>query len=293
MKKTVFVLTMLIALSSFAQNSYPRIEKKEITEKTFHGMIDGKYAITMYLKFNQIMHFDRYYKHYVYSVSGWYYYNNVGTKISIAGFVNGNSMKLYVFNDAKRTNELLNFETSKDDFYAEVEYYENLSGYLEKFELEERYNDNGEEEIIGTWKTSAKSLPVSFDENNLTIKETIYTLAFNPKNFYELGRGEYATYNMVAQKNNNFIIEYSYMSNPSNPMGMCGAGEEKEFLFLKFNNNYEKISEENYLYESCLRMIYSEIEEISPTKTKYTYSVFGNEESFIVDLENVTIEKAK
>ncbi|MDB5260146.1 MAG: hypothetical protein JWN37_377 [Candidatus Nomurabacteria bacterium] len=59
----------------------------------------------------------------------------------------------------------------------------------------------------------------------------------------------------TKDKNMYILIKVSMVSNPANPNGMCGAGEENYLIWLKVNDA-DRIVESNYsLYDSCIESI--------------------------------------
>ena len=150
MKNITIVILLLLTTQLFAQENCPRVEQVVVKDKIFHGQID-KYPITLYLKFNQYSHYHAG----VYSMEGWYYYDKVKTKIPLIGLYNYPKLTLYNFNDTTKSNELLNFSEMKSNHWEEMEYYENLEGYKEKFVL----SDNED-----YWLNESKKLEVKLDQ---------------------------------------------------------------------------------------------------------------------------------
>ncbi|MGZ2369503.1 hypothetical protein ACXR6G_06930 [Ancylomarina sp. YFZ004] len=75
---------------------------------------------------------------------------------------------------------------------------------------------------------------------------------------------------------------------------MCGAGLEKGFIKLEFNESNELLSFQDFVYESCNGSIETEEQKIiSDSLKEYYCEDYGNDKSYIltVDLKNVEIKK--
>jgi hypothetical protein len=278
MKHFITYILLFISLVLSAQEQYPRIDKIEIENKIFHGQID-KFPIMIYLKFHQYSNYHMG----VYSVKGWYYYEKTKIKMPIVGLYSG-ELTLYNFQDTAKANELLDFREMKQNHWEDMEYYQNLKNYNEKFVL----NDSAY-----TWANNKKTFSVSLYDNDLSIKKTIELLRFDSKNVFDLKNLEAKDFKIKAQKGNQFILEYDYMSR-ENVMGMCGAGQEIGFMLLKFDKNCELINNQDFMLESCLQSIGTQEEKvISKYKTDYYCEDYTNDKSYIlsVDTENIEIIK--
>src|SRR6185437_1799558 len=103
------------------------LKKVTSTEKTFSGKLDGKYDITIYLKFFSISDANTA----IYSVKGFYYYNSVKQKIPLVGIYDYNvGLTLYYFTSTAKEDTLLNFKLSGSgaNFWDELDKYENMEG---------------------------------------------------------------------------------------------------------------------------------------------------------------------
>lgn len=265
----------------FAQGSYPRLEKNVVEGKLFHGQID-KYPITIYLKFNQ---FSNYHAG-VYSVEGWYYYDKVKTKISLTGLYNHPRLTLYNFNDTAKSNELLNFREMKSNHWEDMEYYGSLKNYKEKFVLSDSEN---------YWLNESKNLEVQLDQDDLSIQNVNEYLHLDSATAFDLHNFGSWTWNfeLVAHNSGKYILKYEHTSRLYS-MGMCGAGLEKGFLILEFDQNNSLIHSEEFVYESCNGSISTEEqEELTNDLTTYHCYDYMKEKEFdlTVDLKNLNIEK--
>lgn len=248
-------------------------------DRILHGQID-KYPITIYLKFNRYSNYHAG----VYSVKGWYFYDKVKTKISIAGLCDNNDLVLYSFQDTSKSNELLYFRVMKENHWEDMDYYKNLSGYSEKFVL----NDSSY-----YWTNNKKTLSVNLQDKDFSINKTLELLRFNPETAFDLNNfgGWVWNFKIKAQKEHNFILEYECASRLY-VMGMCGAGVEKGFMLLKFDKDFNLSSYQDFVYESCNNSIANEEQkEISKNLVEYYCVDFMNDKSYVlvVDTENVEI----
>ena len=99
MRSLIWGLMLLTFSSCGQQSEAPTVAKTETLSRTFHGMIDTQYPITVHLNFGTYAHYHMA----AYSVTGWYYYDRIKTEIPLVGIYTANSLVLYVFEDqAKR-----------------------------------------------------------------------------------------------------------------------------------------------------------------------------------------------
>lgn len=281
MKHIVTLILILFTCHLFGQDSSPRIEKIVVEDKLFHGKID-KYPITIYLKFNQ---FSNYHAG-VYSVQGWYYYDKIKTKISLTGLYDYPELTLYNFQDTTKRNELLQFSEMKSNHWEDMKYYKNLSGYQEKFVLTDTEN---------YWTDNNRKLNINLNDNDLSIREVKEYLILDSTTAFDLHNFGGWTWNfeIVAHRESKFILQYEHGSRLY-VMGRCGAGIEKGFLKLDFDENNKLILYEEFVYESCNYSISKEEkEEVSDNVTIYHCYDYINEKTYdlTVDLNELTIRK--
>lgn len=277
---TTFIL-LLLTIQLFAQEKYPRVEKIVIQDKLFNGQID-KYPITIYLKYNQTSNYHAG----VYSVEGWYYYDKVKTKIPLTGLYNYPKLTLYHFYETTKSNELLNFREMKTNHWEDMEYYENLKDYREKFVLSESGN---------FWLNESKNLQVKLNQDDLSILNVNEYLLLDSTTAFDLHNFGGWTWNfeLVAHKAGKYILSYEHGSRLY-AMGMCGAGLEKGFLMLEFDANNSLVYFEEFVYESCNGSISTE-DQIKKTESLTIYHCFDysseKEYDLTVDLNELKIEK--
>ena len=216
MKHITTYILLLLTIQLFAPEKYPRVEKIVVQDKIFNGQID-KYPITIYLKYKQLSNYHAG----VYSVEGWYFYDKVKTKIPLTGLYNYPKLTLYHFNDTTRTNELLSLEM-KSNHWEDMEYYENLKDYKEKFVLSDKES---------SWKNESKNLVVKLNQDDLSIQNVNEYLILDSTTSFDLHNFGGWTWNfqLEAHKSGKYILKYEHMSRRY-VMGMCGAGLEKGFF---------------------------------------------------------------
>jgi hypothetical protein len=281
MKHITTYILLLLTIQMFAQEKYPRVEKIVVQDKLFNGQID-KYPITIYLKYNQISNYHAG----VYSVEGWYYYDKVKTKIPLTGLYNYPKLTLYHFNDTTKSNELLSFQEMKTNHWQDMEYYEDLKNYKEKFV----FSDSG-----NFWLNESKNLKVNLTQDDLSILSVNEYLLFDSTTAFDLHNFGGWTWNfeLVANKEGKYILRYEHGSRLY-AMSMCGAGLEKGFLILEFNPDNSLVYSEEFVYESCNGSISTEGQnEISNGLTIYNCYDYSSEKEYnlTVDLNELKIEK--
>lgn len=264
MKHVLLLILVVSQFHLFAQGSNTYSIKKIVTqEKVFTGQINNKYDITMYLRFHT--HSGEH--QYIYSVKGYYYYDRVGTPIPIVGVYDGD-LTLYVIDDAKQRDAILEFDSGGMNFWDQMTKLKNLDKYREKFVIQE-----GEMK----WKSGEKELGLTIYQGDWSVlNEKEYLEVRDGASEYHINLGEIGLYEknftLVTSKavNNEMrvLLKFDFNSMP-NYNGMCGAGSEVGFIILSFNNQDELLKIDRVLIESCIRGIYSEyIPSANPTREK-------------------------
>ncbi len=283
MKYITILIILLLTIQLFAQEKYPRVEKVIVQDRLFNGQID-KNPITIYLKYSQSSNYHTG----VYSVEGWYFFDKVKTKIPLTGLYNYPNLTLYHFDDTTKSNELLSFSEMKDSHWEDMEYYENLKDYKEKFVL----SDSG-----NFWLNGSKNLEFKINQDDLSILNVNEYLLLNSKTAFDLHNfGDWTwNYELVANKAGKYILKYEHDSR-SFVMGMCGAGLEKGFLMLEFDINNSLVYSEEFVYESCNSSIFTESEfVISKGLTIYNCHDSSSDKRYelTIDLNELKIKKGE
>lgn len=272
---------VLLSIGSYAQQSYPYVQSITTNEKVLKGRID-KYPITIYVQYHKHSNYHAA----VFSVKGWYYYDKVKTKIPLVGLSSYNKLVLYHFDDASKSNELLDFETMKANHMEDMKYYSNLEGYKEKFTINDEAN---------SWSNNQKTLNVHFDRNDLKVvsnQEYLWLTADKAFDLHQFGIWDW-NFKLTSHKDNRYLLEFEHPSR-LNVMGMCGAGSEKGFLYLAFDDNNMLLQYEEFITESCNEGLSVETTTtINEFVTEYQVYNFRDESTYTlqVDMNEVTIKK--
>ncbi|UTW63176.1 hypothetical protein KFE98_03195 [bacterium SCSIO 12741] len=254
---TGFFALVLLAGCGNLEAQRPRVQvvATDIQEKSFSGKI-ASYPITMHLQFEELSPEDWN----IYSVSGWYYYDRVKTKIPLCGIYNGN-LTLYVFSDSLKWDTVLNFiDPVKMRFWESVGRLRSLEGYDEKMEIEELTSGS----IEGVWKNGEKELKIGLEGEDLSVSYTENKLNLYSNVVFDLNqiRPWFWNYKLEAYspEQKQVLLSFEYPSR-SHVMGRCGAGQEKGFLRLKLDPEGKLLEDEEIATESCLEgILFDELE---------------------------------
>ncbi len=284
-----FVFVIQNNLYTFGQFS-DSVEEVVTDDRIFSGSINDKYNITVYLKYYNPSdgHAN------IYSVKGWYYYNNVQKKIPLIGIYDGD-LTLFVLKTQEKIDSISNFLYNGDSFWDKMEYLENISGFDEKF-------------IIGLnkvneWISGNKKLTLKLYSNDFQIKSRIEYLKIrindnvkyvnlNDIAFYD---SDFSLVNSIHNENDiRFLLKFDYQSRPY-ALGMCGAGSEIGYLILKYDGHLNFIESQRVLLESCEYGITNEELQVSDRNIK-SYIITDNDSKsskVSIDMKNVKIMTEK
>lgn len=278
MKSIITTCVLFLGMASLhAQEKKVYIDDFTINDQVIHGTIDEKYAITLYLKFEN--YFEDGTSH---TVSGWYYYDKVKKKIPLIG-VYSDKFTLYQFAEEKRADSIRTFNAPVNSMWEVMDNLANRSGYLEKFEF--AYEDYG---YKGTWKNGKKELKVSFYSGDieLTGRNEFLVIPYANKHKKHIALKQfgpvYYGYSVFADKIDatgcKVLLQYEINSR-ANPNGMCGAGQEIGYLLLIFDSEGTLLDYRTEEVESCLGNLWSEMTEVPNTKgQKLVYKVTDSDE---------------
>ncbi len=239
MRYFIILIILIVSISLYAQNDYPRVQKINQTDKIIKGRI-GEHSVTIYLSFEKFSNYSML----SYSVSGWYYYDKFKTKIPLCGIYYYDELTLYNFSDSEKTKQITGFNYFTNNRWEEKEQYENFKDYNEKFV----FNDS-----TFKWTNGKKNLKVRIYTDDLKILKNQELLMLNNNRFFDLknfGRG-IKNVEVFANSGNKIILNFEYISNPGNTMGRCGSGLERGLIFVEFNEKNELVEYEVFYYESC------------------------------------------
>jgi hypothetical protein len=294
MKFRITYFFLFLFFSSLkAQQEAMYIEEVHISDQVIHGLIDEKYPITTYLKFEEYSPENWL----SFSVSGWYYYGNIKKKIPLVGIYHGDGVTLYSFADKLRADSIIHLTSTASNPWEITDELISRSGFLEKFEL-----NYSEYSYSGTWKNDKKELKVSFNTSNIDLDKVheflVIPLAKKETKYIALDQiGPFSRgYSIFASdaKNSKVLIKYE-INSTANPNGMCGAGMEIGYMLLTFDLSREKVLLDYRTedIESCLGGFWSEVAEVPNTNgKKLIYTVTDAEDkvrTVTVDGVNFTL----
>lgn len=286
MKQLIFLVLLLSAVELKAQKEPLFIEDFSITDQVITGSIDNKYPITMYLKFEEYSPENWL----SYSVSGWYYYNNVKKKIPLVGVYSGR-LVLYSFADPVRADSVKQMLSSVPNPWEATDDLMNRSGFTEKFDFD--YSDYT---YKGTWENSQKQLGVSFNTSRIDLdqKQEFLVIPIEKNGQKRIDLSQFGPmsygYSIVGSKydagGSKVLLKYE-ISSTANPNGMCGAGMEIGFVLLLFDHKGALLDYREEQVESCLGNFWSESTEVPGTNgRKMIYKVTDSEDK----VRTVTID---
>ncbi len=287
----------ILIFSLFLNLCYSQKEKAEVIkirtlEKIFSATINQKYSTTIYLKLSNYS--DEHSG--IYSVKGWYYYDNIKTKIPLVGIFDGD-LTLFNLKSKVEENKILNFKTDEQgNLWDKIEALKKTQDFEEKFEFS--LIDN---KIDGKWYKGTNKLDVQMIDENINIYKEYEFLQINNGNEFEsinlydlnlyVTNFDLISYSKTASQIS-VLLNYEYMSRPY-IMGMCGAGQEFGYVVLTYDLEYNLIETEIIEVESCLNQITSEKDE--KNENKITIYKDGNpvKTQILIDKKNAKIIKLK
>ncbi|CAM3319900.1 hypothetical protein FLLO111716_03545 [Flavobacterium longum] len=291
MKKLIVIVIVIFSLSGFAQPQ-PEIVAPMTGQRMIPAIIDGKYQITIFLQYEDADMDARS----VYSVSGWYVYDNKQIRIPLVG-IYCNGLTLYSFASDEKRNQVTTLQVEGNNVWERAEKLQNLSGYDEKFTFAHEGDC-----LVGSWQKGNRKLPVggvSADEIavwkereflRIPQKEedvwidlrqlNLYIHDFTLEGFYR------------GKEENRALLKYDCPSR-DNVQGMCGAGQEIGYVTLHFDEvmNLESIDDDRV--ESCLNGFTHETDTKDPNKI--IVSPFGDKPKvyYRIDAAKAQIIKLK
>lgn len=281
MKRVALFLLLFPFNLVFAQQKDALIEVRT-DEREFRGSINEKYAITVYLKYYQSSgeHMG------VYSVKGWYYYDNIQKKIPLVGLYDGD-LTLFVFKQKEKQDSILEFKYGSTNLWEGLELLKGISGFDEKM----IYGSDVKE-----WITPTKTLPMAWWSEDLSVeRNTAYIKTAQNKELKYIDLDEMLGYvngcelihSIHTATENSFLLKYEYGSNPY-VQGRCGAGTEEGYIVLKYDGSYNFLSVQNAELYSCYNDIYNETMK-STNPDQICFKVHASEDK----ISTVTIDLVK
>lgn len=284
--RITYLFLFLVFSSLKAQDKKIYIEDFTINDQVVNGVINEKYPITMYLKFEEFSPENWL----SYSVVGWYYYDNVKKKIPLVGIYSG-SMVLYSFTDPLKADSVKHMLSSAANPWEATDDLMNRTGFAEKFDFE--YKDY---QYQGIWKNNQKELTVSFGMSYIGLNKEqeflVIPLPNNEKKRIELSQfgtvnNGYSIFSSKYDATGSKVLLKYEITSTSNPNGMCGAGMEVGYMLLLFDANGVLLDYRSEVVESCLGNMWSETKEVPNTNGKKLICTVTNTEDKV---QTVTID---
>lgn len=257
--KTLLLLTLLLPLNSVFGQKKDGLFTLRTDELKMSGSIDEKYAITVYLKYYQSSGEHRG----VYSVTGWYYYDNIKKKIPLVGLYEVGDLTLFVFQQKEKRDSILEFKYGDNNLWSGLEVLKNISGYDEKFSFGPGTSNE--------WITPKKTLGLQLYGDDLSVERiTNYLETTYQKEAKYVNLDEVVGYldgcelinSVHSTSENSFLIKYEYASNWY-VQGRCGAGTEEGYVIVRYDNAYNLVEVQDIVLYSCYDSVMNEAMESS------------------------------
>jgi hypothetical protein len=256
--KTIFILALLLSeKQGKAQITGAHVLPIKIDQKIITASIDNKKPATFVLKQFEVSDIHSS----VYSVKGYYFYDNDKNEIPLAGVYSGDYvLTLYSFADDSKDDTLLNLNYQYEDFWKSIDHFENMNLFKEKFVFEELADS-----LVGhRYFSDGTKQPVVWNNYEVNITEKLEILNITQKakpdiqiNLLNLGY-IYKNYKVVSYKQSEdqlkILLEFKYPSRHY-LMGVCGSGQEYGLVMLDIDENGLIIKNQDFILESCLREI--------------------------------------
>lgn len=262
MKNFLSVSLLLVSCFLLSQFTNPKITltKNWLQSDTFKGSVAGK-NITLHLKYYRSSGWhDK-----VFSVKGWYQYDQYQQQIPLIGYYNGDLM-LYNFGDDQKKAEQTKFS---GDLFCWTEPCPAFVDYTEFLEIKQ-----GDGKIQkGTLTVKDKVFQIQLDTDLLDVTSRNEWLQLPNGKIHNLVDilDDYGGNEIVStfedQTENRIMLSFERDSN-FNKQGMCGASPpETGFRLLTFDKQWNIKKMQVYSTNSCL----ADIECMKEMKTKYDY----------------------
>lgn len=259
--KSIFILCFyLFSQKAICQITNAQVSPFKVDQKIITASINNKLQATFVLKQFEVSDIHSS----VYSVKGYYYYDNDKYQIPLAGIYSGDYvLTLYSFADESKDDTLLNLDYRYEDFWKSIDHFKNMNLFKEKFIFEEladslvgyRYFSDGTKQPV-IWNNYEVNITENFEILNITqkAKPEIHI------NLLNLGY-IYNNYKVISYKQSEeklkVLLEFKYPSRHY-LMGVCGSGQEFGLVYLELDENGLIIKNQDFILESCLREIGSD-----------------------------------
>lgn len=256
--KSIFILCFyLCSQKAICQITNAQVSPFKIDQKIITASIDNKYPVTFVLKQFEVSDIHSS----VYSVKGYYFYDNDKNQIPLTGVYSGDYvLTLYSFADDSKDDTLLNLNYQYEDFWKSIDHFKKMNLFKEKFIFEELADS-----LVGhRYFSDGTKQPVIWNNYEVNITENLEILNIKQKakpdihiNLLNLGY-IYKNYKVVTFKQSvdqlKLLLEFKYPSRHY-LMGVCGSGQEYGLVMLDIDENGLIIKNQDFILESCLREI--------------------------------------
>lgn len=293
MWKKIFFL-LLITFNAFSQEYKINLEQFRTKSKIFHGSIDGKYDITIYLKLSSFSDDHQG----VYSVKGWYYYNQYKKNIPIVGIYDfSDGLTLYSLKNKTLEDQIVTFNVPGKNVWTKIDYIKSITDFEEKLTI---YNEAADTK----WFSKTKELKLKvFDLQDNPIVKDFAFLKLDNKTTIDLA-GFSIAYDHLEIVNSTktkletkVLLKYKIGGNP-NIQGMCGAATDSGYIILSFDAQNNLNYKDELILNDCRGSIYSEkLASAEKSKLRFkTTSSSGDKnivKQIIVDTKSISFIKEK
>lgn len=288
----ILVFTFLFFVVSFRILATDvSIKKTHYTDRVFHGTIDSKYPITIYLMYAEDAPDHRF----THSVTGWYWYDNVKKKIPLVGVWDGD-LTLYQFETSRERDSVARFISKSGEFPAYWKILNEIkikNNFLEKFVI---LRAEGVEK--STWTNHKKTMSVQVYDQDLAVNRTTELLeVVNGDKVYTADVAQFTQYdrNYTLEEYRadgsdlRILLSFNYGSR-GHVQTMCGAGNEKGFILLEYDVDMKLQFVKRELIESCNDRMYTDEKTSQGRADFYNIGVEDNpDRRLVIDRENVTM----
>lgn len=292
----ISVFTFLFFMVSFRMLATDvSIKKIHYTDRVFHGTIDNNYPITIYLKYAEDAPDHRF----THSVTGWYWYDNVKEKIPLVGVWDGD-LTLYQFETSRERDSVARFMSKSGDYPAYWKVLNEIkakNNFIEKFVI---LRAQGVKK--SSWTNRKKTMSVQVYDQDLSINRTTELLeVVNGDKLYTADVAQFTQYDRnfkfeefkVEEGQLRILLSFDYGSR-GHVQTMCGAGSEKGFVLLEYDDDMKLQSVKRELIESCNDRMYTDEKTSQGRADFYNIGVEDNpDRRLVIDRENVTMRSER
>ena len=260
LKFTLLFSLFSIGVKGNAQIIGAQVSPIRIDQKIITASINNKHQATFVLKQFEVSDIHSS----VYSVKGYYYFDNEKYQIPLSGIYSGDYvLTLYSFADDNKDDTLTNLDYKYEDFWKSIDYFKNMNLYKEKFIFEEladsligyRYFSDGTKQPV-IWNDYEVNITQNYEILNITqrakpeIHIDLLNLGYIYKNYKVLSFKQ-------TEDKIKLLLEFKYPSRHY-LMGVCGSGQEYGLVYLELDENGLIVKNQDFVLESCLREIGSD-----------------------------------